>query len=142
MCSKLCVICLVASRKIQNEHPWWNLILWATCTLLPSTWLRKSTPKFHYTMFSQEVICSREIHYTNIVVCKLFWRWEVKIRFLRNDVILFHCIFIRLHSNIFKLEYTQHVSQAIKTYQSRLRGSRAFHLSSRSSNKSSLWQTI
>ena len=32
---------------------------------------RKSIPKFHYTMFSQEVIWSAEIYYTNIVVCRL-----------------------------------------------------------------------
>ena len=29
----------------------------------------------------------------------LFWRWEVKICFLRNYV--FYCVFIRLHGNIF-----------------------------------------
>ena len=126
---------------LENEHAWWNLILWTTYTLLPSTWPKVYSKISLHNVFTGGDLERSEIYYTNIVVCKLFWRWEVKIRFLRNDVI--HCIFIWLHSNIFKLEYRQHVSQAIKTYQRRPRGSRAFHLSSRTIiGKSSLWQTI
>ena len=74
--------------KNKNSKIWWNLILWTAS--VPSTW-----PK----VFSQKLVWSGEIHYTNIVVLDLFWRWEVKLRFLRNEA--FHCVFIRLHGNIF-----------------------------------------
>ena len=56
MCCELRVICL------ENEHPWWNAILWTTSLL--STW-----PKFYskisllkvtILMFSQELIWRRE----------------------------------------------------------------------------------
>ena len=89
--------------KHKNSKIWWKLILWTT--LLPSKWPR---------VFSQKLIWSGEIYYTNIVVLDLFWRWEVKkISFLRNDA--FHCVFIRLHGNTFSnLKNAQLVSQAIK----------------------------
>ena len=75
------VICL------ENEHPWWNMILWTTS--LTSTWPKVySKISWHkVTMtFSQELIWGRETCYTNIDwFLDLFWRWEVKIRSLRND---------------------------------------------------------
>ena len=60
------VICL------ENEHPWWNMILWTTS--LPSTWPKVySTISLHkVTMtFSQEFIWRGETCYTNIVVSGL-----------------------------------------------------------------------
>ena len=84
--------------KNKNSKIWWNLML--RTTSLPSTW-----PK----VFSQKLIWSGEICYTNIVVLDLFWRWEVKIRFLRNNA--FHCVFIRLHGNTFSNLKTRNSSK-------------------------------
>ena len=86
------------SIKNKNSKICWNLMLWTTS--LPSTW-----PK----VFSQKLIWSGEIYYTNIVVLDLFWRWEVKIRFLRNNA--FHCVFIRLHGNTFSNLKTRNLSK-------------------------------
>ena len=60
---------------------------------------------------SQKLIWSGEIYYTNIVVLDLFWRWEVKIRFLRNNA--FHCVFIRLHGNTFSNLKTSNLSHKL-----------------------------
>ena len=38
----------------------------------------------------------------------LFWRWEVKMHLLKNDV--FHCVFIWLHGNICVLWHTRNIS--------------------------------
>ena len=90
----------------QKLKIWWNLILWTTS--LPSTW-----PK----VFSQKLVWSGEIHYTNIVVLDLFWRWEVKLRFLRNDA--FHCVFIRLHGNSFSNLKKRNLSHKLSTQTTR-----------------------
>ena len=79
----------------------------------------------------------REFHYTNTMVLDLFWRWEVKIRLLRNDA--FHLLFIRLHGNIFQIWKR---ATCLTSYQSRPRGSRAFRLSSRTIDKSPWRRTI
>ena len=97
MCCELSVICLVASR---NEYR----ILCETwsCELLRClAGDRKSTPKFHCTMFSLQISW----------LLGLFWRWEMKICFLRNYV--FHCIFIRLHGNIFSNLNTHNLSHKL-----------------------------
>ena len=69
------------------------------CTSLPSTWpevyskisLQKSNDADVFTVtswFGEEKSVIQISWFLG-----LFWRWEVKIRFLRNDVI--HCLFIR-----------------------------------------------
>ena len=112
--------------KNKNSKTWWNLILWTTS--LTGTW-----PK----VFSQKLVWSGEIHYTNIVVLDLFWRWEVKLRFLRNDA--YHCIFIRLHGNIFQ---TSKSATCLTSYQRKPRGGQAFRLPSRTIDKSSARRMI
>ena len=92
--------------KNKNSKIWWILIL--RTTSLPSMW-----PK----VFSQKLVWSGEIHYTNIVVLDLFWRWEVKLRFLRNDA--FHCVFIRLHGNIFSNLKKRNLSHKLSTQTTR-----------------------
>ena len=61
---------------------------------------RKSTPKFHYTKrrcwcFHRSWFGEEKSVIQISWFLDLFWRWEEKIRFLRNDV--FHFLFIRLH---------------------------------------------
>ena len=138
MCSELCVICLVASR---NEHPWWNLILWATCTLLPSTWLKVYSKISLHNVFTGGDLKRRNLlhKYCGLKLIILKMRSEDTLLEKWCDSLRFHLV---TRQHFFKLEYTQLVSQAIKTYQSRLRGSWAFHLSSRTIGKSSMWQTI
>ena len=75
---------------VENEHPWWSLILFRYPALD-----RRPTPKFHYAMFSQELIWSEEIYYTKIVVLNI----RSEDTSLRSDVL--HCVLIRLYGNIF-----------------------------------------
>ena len=72
-----------------------------------------STPKFHYKMFSQELIWSGEIYYTNVVVSRLILKMGSEDTLLEKWYIS-----LRLHSvtrqYFFKLEYAQFVARAIK----------------------------
>jgi len=56
-------------------------------------------------MFSQELIWSGDICYTNIVVSSLILKMRSEDAPLENDV--FHCIFIWLHGNICVLTYPE-----------------------------------
>ena len=109
---------------VENEHPWWSLILFRYPALD-----RRPTPKFHYAMFSQELIWSEEIYYTKIVVLNI----RSEDTSLRSDVL--HCV---SHSVI-----RQHFFNLNKRNLSHEpRGSRAFHLSWRAIEKSTSRQTI
>ena len=105
MCCELRVICL------ENEHSWWNLILWTTS--LPSTWPKVHLiPKVTLLIFSQELIWRGEICYANIVVSRLIlkmkWRYAS-----------------------WEMMYLIALSFSYTSYQSRPRGRRAFRLSLR-----------
>ena len=85
MCCELLVICL------ENEHPWWNMILWTTW--LPSRWRKVyskiSLHKLTMLMFPQELIWRGENCYTNIV----------KIRMRSEETLLEKwCISMHFHS--------------------------------------------
>ena len=81
--------------KNKNSKIWWNLI----CELLRC--LARDRKCFHRSWFGSE----------NIVVLDLFWRREVKIRFLRNDA--FHYVFSRLHGNFFSNLKTPNLSHKL-----------------------------
>ena len=75
-----------------------------SCELLPCIARdRKSTPKSHYTKqrcwcFHKSLFGEEKSVIQISWFLDLFWRWEEKIHFLRNDI--FHCLFIRLHSGV------------------------------------------
>ena len=88
-CCELRVICL------ENEHPWWNMILWTSS--LPSTWPKVYSKillhKVTILMFSQELIWRGEIKCTNVLVSGLILKMRSKDTLLEK-----WCISLPFHS--------------------------------------------
>ena len=139
MYSELCVICLVASRKwtsLVKPNPvnYMYFVAWHMTESLLQNFI---TQRFHRRWLGAEKSITQISWFVTYFEDEK-WRY---IMLLEKwcDSLHFHSV---TWQHFFKLEYTQLVSQAIKTYQSKPRASRAFHLSSRTIGKSSLWQTI
>ena len=130
------VNCVVFAQLLaENKHPWWNLILWTT--LLPSTW-PKVYSKFHYVMFSQELIWSGGIYYmSNIVVSRLILKMKREDTFLEK-----WCVSLHFHSVTQPTWICITCLATIETYQSRPRRSRSFRLLLRTIDKSPLRRMI
>ena len=106
MCCELRVIWLVASRK------WISLVKPDPVNYFVASQVTESLlQNFIIQCFKRSWFGVEKSIVQILWFLDLFWRWEVKIHFLRNHV--FYCVFVRLHGNIFSTLNTCNLSHKL-----------------------------